>query len=263
MDRGTPGFPVLHHLQELAQVHVHWVSDAIQQTHPLLSPSSPVSSLSQHQGLSQWVSSSHQVTEIVELQVQHQSFWWIFRIDFLEDWLHCFFLIAPSLSLQLFGRLPCPGVPQGPAQFHHLCLDVLPQDVHPAPSLCLGLCLDISSQSHFPWPRFLEISVSFFIFLCSIQRILYSFLNNRSLNHVNMEGTCIRKDNYNFHVDFPRHGGSVSQPWIVQGLMVKGNKKETNKTYNDRCVCTYRNLYHRSLGRITHILLTVHESLVS
>ena len=136
------------------------------------------------------------------------------------------------LSLPWLGRLPCPGVPQGPAQFHHLCLDVLPQDVHPAPSLRLGLCLDTSSQSHFPWPHFLEISISFFISLCSIQRILYSFLNNRSLNHVDMEGMCVRKDNYNFHVDFPRRGGSVPHPWIVQGLMVRKQKKP----YNNRCM---------------------------
>ena len=53
----TPGFPVLHHLPELAQTHVHWVSDAIQPSHPLSSPSPPAFNLSQHQGLFQWVSS--------------------------------------------------------------------------------------------------------------------------------------------------------------------------------------------------------------
>ena len=51
MDCSTPGFPVLHHLPELAQTHVHGVSDAIQPSHPLLSPSSPAFNLSQHQGL--------------------------------------------------------------------------------------------------------------------------------------------------------------------------------------------------------------------
>ena len=51
MDCSTPGFPVLHHLQELAQTHVHWFSDAIQPSHSLLSPSPPVLSLSQHQDL--------------------------------------------------------------------------------------------------------------------------------------------------------------------------------------------------------------------
>ena len=51
MDCHTPGFPVLHQLLDLAQTHVHWVSDAIQPTHPLLSPSPPAFNLSHHQGL--------------------------------------------------------------------------------------------------------------------------------------------------------------------------------------------------------------------
>ena len=58
MDCSTPGFPVLHYLPEFAQTHVHWVGDAIQPSHPLSSPSPPALSLSQHQGLFQWVSSS-------------------------------------------------------------------------------------------------------------------------------------------------------------------------------------------------------------
>ena len=61
MDCSTPGFPVLHHLPELAQIHVYWVIDAIQPSHPLLPPSPPALNLSQHQGLFQWVSSSHQM----------------------------------------------------------------------------------------------------------------------------------------------------------------------------------------------------------
>ena len=64
-----------------------FIGDAIQPSHPLSSPSPPASNLSQHQHLSQWVSSSHQVAKILELQVQHQSFQWIFRIDCLSDWL--------------------------------------------------------------------------------------------------------------------------------------------------------------------------------
>ena len=67
--------------------NVHWVSDIIQPSHPLLSPSPPVFNLSQHQGLFQWVSSSHQVGTVLELQPQHQSFQWIFRTDsFRIDW---------------------------------------------------------------------------------------------------------------------------------------------------------------------------------
>ena len=65
IDCGTPGFPVLHHLLEFAQTQVHWVSDAIQPSHPLLSPSPPAFYLSQHQGLSQWVDFSHQVAKVL------------------------------------------------------------------------------------------------------------------------------------------------------------------------------------------------------
>ena len=83
MDCSTPGISVYHQLLELAQTHVHWVSDAIQPSHPLLSPSPPAFNLSQHQGLFQWVSSWHQVAEVLEFQLQHQSFQWIFRTDFL------------------------------------------------------------------------------------------------------------------------------------------------------------------------------------
>ena len=81
MDCNMPGFPVLYYLLKFAQTHVHWVYDAIKTSHPLLSPS-PALSLSQHQGLFQWVSSSHQVAKVQELQLQHQSFQWIFRADF-------------------------------------------------------------------------------------------------------------------------------------------------------------------------------------
>ena len=73
-DWSTSGFPVFHQLPELAQTHVHRVDDAFQPSHPLSSPSPPAFSLSQHQGLFQWVSSLHQVAKILELQLQHQSF---------------------------------------------------------------------------------------------------------------------------------------------------------------------------------------------
>ena len=77
----TAGFPVLHYLLEDAQTHVHWVDDAIQPLHPLSSPSLPVFNLSQQQGFFPWVSSLHQVARFLELQ--HYSFQWIFRVDFL------------------------------------------------------------------------------------------------------------------------------------------------------------------------------------
>ena len=74
MNRSTPGFPVHDQLLESTQTHVHWVGDAVQPSHPLSSPSPPAFSLSQHQGLFQWVSSSHQVAKVLEFQLQHQSF---------------------------------------------------------------------------------------------------------------------------------------------------------------------------------------------
>ena len=83
MDCSTPGFPVNHQLLELAQTHVYWVSDAIQPSHPLSSPFLSTFNMTQQQGLFQWVSSSHQVAKVLELQLQHQSFQWIFRTDFL------------------------------------------------------------------------------------------------------------------------------------------------------------------------------------
>ena len=74
---------------ELAQTHAHRVNDAIQPSHPLPSPSPPAFNLSQHQGLFLWVSSLHQVAKVLELQLQYQSFQWIFRADFLYYWPVC------------------------------------------------------------------------------------------------------------------------------------------------------------------------------
>ena len=87
IDCSTPGLPVRHQLPEFTQTHVHWVNDAIQPSPPLSSPSPPTFSFSQHQGLFQWVSSSHQVAKILEFQLQHQPFQWIFKADFLQDGL--------------------------------------------------------------------------------------------------------------------------------------------------------------------------------
>ena len=70
IDCSMPGFPVLHSLLELTQTHVHWVGNAIQPSHPLLPPSPLALSLSQHQGLFLWGSSSHQVAKVLELQLQ-------------------------------------------------------------------------------------------------------------------------------------------------------------------------------------------------
>ena len=87
MNCSMPGFTVLHCSPESAQTHVHWITDVSQPSHPLLPPSHPAFNLSQHQCLFQWVGSSHQVAKGLEFQLQHQSFQWIFRVDFLKDGL--------------------------------------------------------------------------------------------------------------------------------------------------------------------------------
>ena len=83
MNRSTPGLPVHHQLPEFTQTHVHCVGDSIQPSHPLSSPSPPALNLSWHQGLFQWVSSSHQVAKVLEFQLQHQSLQWTLRTDLL------------------------------------------------------------------------------------------------------------------------------------------------------------------------------------
>ena len=70
MNRSTPGLPVHHQLLEFTQTHVYRVGDAIQPSHPLSSPSPPAPNPSQHQGLFQWVNSSHEVAEVLEFPLQ-------------------------------------------------------------------------------------------------------------------------------------------------------------------------------------------------
>ena len=83
INRSIPGLPVHHQLPEFTQTHVHWVSDAIQPSHSLSSPSPPAPNPSQHQGLFQWVNSSHEVAKVLEFQLQHQSFQRTPRADVL------------------------------------------------------------------------------------------------------------------------------------------------------------------------------------
>ena len=83
MDYSTPGSSALFYLLEFAQIHVHWVPDTIGPSDPLLHPSPFAFNLSQHQDLFQWVGSLYQVAKVLELQLQHQSFQWIFRVDFI------------------------------------------------------------------------------------------------------------------------------------------------------------------------------------
>ena len=90
-NHSTPGLPVYHQLPEFMQTHVHLVSDDIQPSHPLSSPSPPTPNPPQHQGPFQWVNSSHEVAKVLEFQLQHQSFnehpgLISFRRVYTEDW---------------------------------------------------------------------------------------------------------------------------------------------------------------------------------
>ena len=73
VNRSTPGLPVHHQLPEFTQTHIHRVSDTIQPSRPLSSPSPPAPNSSQHQSLFQWVNSSHEVAKVLEFQLQHHS----------------------------------------------------------------------------------------------------------------------------------------------------------------------------------------------
>ena len=87
MNRSMPGLPVHHQLPEFTQTHVHRVIDAIQPSHPLLSPFLPATNPSQHQGLFQWVNSSHEVAKVLEFQIQHHSLQRNPRADLLQNGL--------------------------------------------------------------------------------------------------------------------------------------------------------------------------------
>ena len=97
MDCSRPGLPVHHQLPEFTQTHVHWVGDALQPSHPLSSPSPHNFDLSQHQGLFQWVYSLHQVAKVLEFQLQHYSFQWIFN-EFHLGWTGWISLQSKGLS---------------------------------------------------------------------------------------------------------------------------------------------------------------------
>ena len=105
MNRSMPGLPVHHQLPEPTQTHVHRVSDAIQPSYPLSSPSPPAPNPSQHQGLFKWVSFSHQVAKVSEFQLQSQSFQWTPRmISFRMDWLDLLAVQGTLKSLLQYHR---------------------------------------------------------------------------------------------------------------------------------------------------------------
>ena len=137
MDCSMPGFPVLHHLPEFTQARVHRFGDAIQPSHPLLSPSPPTFNLSQHQGLFQWVSSSYQLAKGLELQLQHQSFQWIFQvISFRSD---------PYRSLDSPKYVSSHNVPSWKPQNSISCV----LSLHRLITICLNGIE--TPQSRLPW----------------------------------------------------------------------------------------------------------------
>ena len=87
VNRSMPGLPIHHKLLEFIQTHAHRVGVAIQPSHPLLSSSPPAPNPSQHQGLFQWVNSSHEVAKVLKFQLQHQFLQWTPRTDLLQDGL--------------------------------------------------------------------------------------------------------------------------------------------------------------------------------
>ena len=98
MDCSTPGFPVHHQLPQLAQTHVHCISDAFQPSRPLSSPSPPAFNLSQHQGLFQWVGSLHKVAKVLELHISPFNEY-SGLISFKIDWFDLFTVQGTLKSL--------------------------------------------------------------------------------------------------------------------------------------------------------------------
>ena len=98
MNRSTPGLLVHQQLPEFTQTQVHQVSDAIQPSHPLSSPSPPAPNPSQHQTLFLWVNSSHEMAKVLEFQLQHHSLQKKSQGWFLSEWIGWISLQSKGLS---------------------------------------------------------------------------------------------------------------------------------------------------------------------
>ena len=105
MNRSTPGLPVHHHLPEFTQTRIHRVSDAIQPSHPLSSPSPPAPNPSHHQSLFQLVNSSHEVAKVLEFQLQHHSLQRNPRADLLQNELVGSPCSPRIKQMNLFGNI--------------------------------------------------------------------------------------------------------------------------------------------------------------
>ena len=158
MDSSMPGLPVHHQLSELTQTHVHQVGDAIQPSHPLLTPSPLTLSLSQHQGLFQWVTSSHQVAKVLEFLMKHQfsSVQLLSRVQlFVTPWTAaCQGTMSITNSQSLLKLMSIKLV----MPFNHLIL------CHPLfllPSIFPSIRV-FSSESvlHIRWPKYWSFSFS-------------------------------------------------------------------------------------------------------
>ena len=111
LDFSMSGFPVPHHLPEFTQIHAHLISDTIQSLHPLLPFFPSAFNLSQHKGLLQWVGCFHQVAKLLEFQLWHQYFQWIFKVD--------------SFKSVWFDLLPVQGNLKSLLQHHSLKASIL------------------------------------------------------------------------------------------------------------------------------------------
>ena len=142
IDCSMPGFPVLHYLPEFAQIHVHWVGDAIQPSRPLSSPSPPAFNLSQHQGLFQWVSFSHHVAK-----------YWSFSISSSKEYSGLI-----SLRIDWFDFLVVQGTLKSLLQHYSLKASILKHSAfyitqlsHPYMTTGKTIAFDYMDQ----WPVFL------------------------------------------------------------------------------------------------------------
>ena len=117
MDCSTPGLPVHCQAPEFSQAHVHWVSDAIQPSHPLSSPSPPALNLSWHQGLFKWDSSSHQVAKVLEF-----SFFCNFVKELEQDMCYLFTKLLVEFTCLSHLALGFCLLEDFLLQFQFLCL---------------------------------------------------------------------------------------------------------------------------------------------
>ena len=115
MNRSTPGLPVHHQHPKVTQTHVHRVGDAIQPSHPLLSPSPPAPNPSQHQSLFKWVNSSHEVAKVLEFPLasflpKKSQGWspseWTGWISLQSKWLSRVYSNTTAQKHQFFSAQP-------------------------------------------------------------------------------------------------------------------------------------------------------------